>query len=225
MKISRTYSNALIAFACLLMGAAFAAPSAVAQDSAWQLLRADYGYRDQRTDVTKLVRDLISRGGVNGRISVNNQTMGGDPAVGKDKSLRIFATDARNQQREFDYPEGGFFPAAMFVSQNMDRRDPDRDERWSDRDRFHDGDDRRDHGDARDLSISKGFYGVQGRTVDVTDLLQRMVRNRSLSVPVNNRAMGGDPAIGADKVLIVIYRTQGKEQAAAVPEGSTLTLP
>jgi len=40
-----------------------------------------------------------------------------------------------------------------------------------------------------------------------------------------NRAMGGDPAPGVEKVLIVVYRYQGNESAAAVREGSTLTIP
>src|SRR5581483_12123195 len=108
MKLSRTYAKTLIAFTCLLMGVAFAAPHAAAQDSSWQLNRADYGYGNQRTDVTKLVRDLISRGGVNGRIAVNNQTMGGDPAVNKDKNLRVFAQNRRHEEREFDFAEGSF---------------------------------------------------------------------------------------------------------------------
>jgi hypothetical protein len=42
---------------------------------------------------------------------------------------------------------------------------------------------------------------------------------------VNNGNLGGDPAIGADKVLIVIYRYQGQEQAAAIREGNRLTIP
>jgi len=42
---------------------------------------------------------------------------------------------------------------------------------------------------------------------------------------VTNGAIGVDPAPGADKVLIVIYRYQGYETAAAVREGFTLTIP
>jgi len=46
-----------------------------------------------------------------------------------------------------------------------------------------------------------------------------------LSLVVTNGALGGDPAIGADKILIVIYRYQGRETATAVREGNTLTIP
>jgi hypothetical protein len=44
-----------------------------------RITRAQYGWRDRQTDVTDLLQDLIARGGVNGRVVVNNQTMGGDP--------------------------------------------------------------------------------------------------------------------------------------------------
>ncbi len=42
---------------------------------------------------------------------------------------------------------------------------------------------------------------------------------------MTNSAFGGDPAVGADKYLIVIYRYQGKEGATFVREGNTLTIP
>ena len=42
---------------------------------------------------------------------------------------------------------------------------------------------------------------------------------------VANGELGGDPAVGYDKVLIVVYSYQGSETATAVREGNTLTLP
>lgn len=51
------------------------------------------------------------------------------------------------------------------------------------------------------------------------------MREGVLTLVVTNSAMGGDPASGADKVLIVVYRYQGKETATAVREGNTLTIP
>jgi hypothetical protein len=204
-----------------------------AQDEGWKIVRADYGFKAQRTDVTDILRDLVSRGGVNGRVLVNNQTMGGDPAVGRDKSLRIFARNRRNEDREFDVNEGGFVDARFFVVREEDRDDrvPARDDRpREDRDRAdrprddHDRD-RGERGEARDLVIIRGFYGVQGRTVNVTEQLRSMVRDGVLAVRVNNQNFGGDPAIGADKVLIVIYSSHGQEQASAVREGERLIIP
>lgn len=204
-----------------------------AQEEGWQIMRADYGFRAQRTDVTDILRDLVSRGGVNGRVAINNQTMGGDPAVAKNKSLRIFARNRRNEEREFDVNEGGFVDARFFVVRGEDRDDrtPPRDDRSrEDRDRGdrpredHDRD-RGDRGEARDLVIIRGFYGVQGRTVNVTEQLRGMVRDGVLAVWANNQNFGGDPAIGADKVLIVVYSFRGQEQATAVREGNRLVIP
>jgi hypothetical protein len=192
-----------------------------AQEEGWQIMRADYGFRAQRTDVTDILRDLVSRGGVNGRVAINNQTMGGDPAVGRDKSLRIFARNRRNEEREFDVNEGGFIDARLFVVRGDDRDDraPARD------DHPRDDHDRGDRGEARDLTIIRGFYGVQGRSVNVTEQLRAMVRDGALAVRVNNENFGGDPAIGADKVLIVVYSSHGQEQATAVREGERLVIP
>ena len=184
----------------------------------WKIMRAQYGWRDRQTDVTDLVGDLIGRGGVNGRVWVNNQTMGGDPAVGKDKSLRIFARNRRNEEREFNFNEGGSVDARMFdVRMSNGRRDD-----WDDR-RPNPGD--RDQDDWNSLKIIRGYYGVKGRTVNVTELLRSRVRDGVLTFAVTNSALGGDPAIGADKLLIVVYRYEGKESATAVREGYTLTIP
>jgi len=197
-----------------------------AQDEGWQIMRADYGFKAQRIDVTDILRDLVSRGGVNGRVAINNQTMGGDPAVGRDKSLRIFARNQRNEEREFDVNEGGFVDARFFIVRGQDRDDRARDDRpREDRDRGDHDRDRGDRGEARDLVIIRGFYGVQGRTVNVTEQLRAMVRDGLLAVWVNNQNFGGDPAIGADKVLIVVYSSRGQEQATAVREGQRLVIP
>jgi hypothetical protein len=47
-----------------------------------------------------------------------------------------------------------------------------------------------------------------GRTADVTEFVRRQVRGDSVSLTATNRTFGGDPAIGADKVLIVVYATR-----------------
>jgi len=177
----------------------------------WRIMRAQYGWRDRQTDVTDLVGDLIGRGGVNGRVWVNNQTMGGDPAVSRDKTLRIIARNQQNQEREFLYREGAAIDVTMFAV----RRDE-----FDDRPR---GDSRRD--DHRGVLILRAYWGVQGRTANVTDLLRTIQRDNGLQVMANNRSLGGDPAPGADKVLIVVYRVQGQETAAAVREGNFLTIP
>jgi hypothetical protein len=226
MKATKQSLEFLILMLLFSIGLTLFTATVGAQEEGWQIMRADYGFKAQRTDVTDILRDLVSRGGVNGRVAINNQTMGGDPAVGRDKSLRIFARNRRNEEREFDVNEGGFIDAHLFVVRREDRDDhaPARDDRpREDRDRV--DHDRGDRGEARDLVIIRGFYGVQGRTVNVTEQLRAMVRDGVLAVRVNNENFGGDPAIGADKVLIVIYSSRGQEQATAVREGERLVIP
>jgi hypothetical protein len=228
MKFTNRYGVLVVAMMAITIGATLFSVGLAAQEEGWQITRADYGFKNQRNEVTDIVKDLIGRGGVNGRVAVNNQTMGGDPAIGKGKSLHILARNRRNEEREFNYNEGGFVEVRVF---NV-RRD-DRDERpanYSGRD-HDDRDDHaanygnRDHDEWNGLTIIRGYYGVQGRTLNVTDVLQGRIRDGMLSFVVTNSALGGDPAIGAGKTLIVVYRHQGKESATAVREGNTLTIP
>ena len=219
-KILRNRCVNFFAIAALfvLAGAIFA-PRAAAQDHAWMILRADYGFRDQRSDVTRLIQDLLAKGGVNGRVAVNNQTMGGDPAPGRDKTLRIFARTRDNQQREFDYAEDSFLPVDLFAVRFEDDRSRDDHDR-DDRDQRDDRDRRND-----ELAIVTAYYGVQGRNVNVTDRIQSLVHNGSLSLVVNNGAAGIDPAPGFDKLLIIIYRYHGREDATAAVEGHMIHIP
>lgn len=220
MKFTNRFGVFLIAVFTLAIGAAIFSTGLGAQEEGWQIVRADYGFRNQRTDVTDILKDLVGLGGVNGQVVVNNQTMGGDPAVGRDKQLRIFARNRRNEQREFDFNEGGFVDVRMFDIRTMNGRRDD----WDDR-RPYQGDRDRDRDDWNGLRIIRAYYGVQGRTVNVTEVLRRRVRDGVVSFVVSNDALGGDPAIGADKTLIVVYSYQGNETATAVREGYTLTIP
>jgi len=223
MKLANRYVLFVIAVVIFAIGVGIFGTGVVAQEEGWQIVRAEYGFKNRRTDVTDILKDLVGRGGVNGRVAITNQTMGGDPAVGADKSLRIFARRRENNrggfvEREWDYKEGGFVEVRMFdVRMQEARRDDwdDRPARYGDRDRD----------DWNGLKIIRAYYGIQGRTVNVTDMLRARVRDGAMSFVVTNNALGGDPAVGADKFLIVIYRYQGQEAATFVREGYTLTIP
>jgi len=223
MRLANRYVLFVLAVVILAIGAGIFSAGVVAQEEGWQIVRAEYGFKNRRTDVTDILKDLVGRGGVNGRVAITNQTMGGDPAVGADKSLRIFARRRENNrggfvEREWDYKEGGFVEVRMFdVRMQEARRDDwdDRPARYGDRDRD----------DWNGLKIIRAYYGIQGRTVNVTDMLRARVRDGAMSFVVTNNALGGDPAVGADKYLIVIYRYQGQEAATFVREGYTLTIP
>jgi len=208
-RIDHKWVQASLALAMLAICATLLSVEIRAQyeDGGWQIIRASYGWRDRQTDVTDLLRDLIERGGVNGRTVVNNQTMGGDPAVSKDKTLRIIAR------------EGAAVDVGIFAVGRDERDD------FDDRSRGHNGHDDRGRDDRSGFYILRAYWGVQGRTANVTELLRRTQNENGLQIAANNRSLGLDPAPGADKVLIVIYRVQRQETAAAVREGNTLTIP
>ncbi|OLB86585.1 MAG: hypothetical protein AUI12_08705 [Acidobacteria bacterium 13_2_20CM_2_57_6] len=218
MKLTNRTGVFVIAVVILAIGAGIFSAGVVAQEEGWQIVRAEYGFKNQRNDVTDILKDLVGRGGVNGRVAVTNQTMGGDPAVGANKSLRIIARNRQNEEREFTYREGGFVEVHMFDVRMMNPRRDD----WDDRPAGY-GD--RDRDDWNGLKIIRAYYGIQGRTVNVTDMLRARVRDGAMSFVVTNNALGGDPAVGADKYLIVIYRYHGQEAATFVREGYTLTIP
>jgi hypothetical protein len=218
MKFTNRATYGVVAVVLVTLSITMLTAGARAQGEGWGIVRAEYGTRSQRNNVTDILKDLIGRGGVNGRVAVNNQTMGGDPAVGADKTLYILARNARNDERQFEYREGGFVPIEMFSVRREDRRGDD----WDDRAPNYGAFEKRD---SEGLRVLRAYYGVHGRTADVTEFVRRQVRGDSVSLIVTNRAFGGDPAIGADKVLIVVYRYQGMESATAVREGSMLTLP
>lgn len=218
MKLSTRY--AIFVFAALFVAAGitfFSTPTG-AQDDGWMIMRAEYGSRAQHNDVTDILKDLIGRGGVNGRVAVNNQTMGGDPAVGADKHLRIWARNRRNEEREFDFREGSFIEVATF-SVRRDRDD------WNDHPVSAGGQYQQYQDDNNGLRIIRAYYGWGGSTVNVTEVLRSRMRDGQISFVVTNSALGGDPALGADKILVVIYRYQGRESATIAREGNTLTIP
>jgi hypothetical protein len=212
MKFVNRTGMLLIALAILAGGTLILGPGVGAQDEGWRIIHAEYGYKAQRADVTSLLTDLIVRGGENGQIYVNDGPMGGDPAQGHEKTLYVRARNRNGEERVFEYKQHSFLDVHLF-----DVRHGDRDDRPN-------GDRDRDHDSGR-LLIVGAYYGVQGRTANVTELLRSRVHEGMLSFVVTNGALGGDPAMGSDKILIVVYRYQGMETATAVREGNTLTIP
>jgi hypothetical protein len=215
MKFTRRHGVFLIAIILVAAGAAIFSTGLAGQEEPWQIMRADYGHKELRVDVMDRLNDLLARVGPDGSIEVNNQTMGGDPAPGKAKSLRIFVKNSRNATREFEISEEHFVEARLFQIRRHDR--DDRPGNYGDRDR--------DRDDGNSLRIVGAYYGLQGRTVNVSGLLRERVRDGMVRLVVSNSAMGGDPAPGLEKVLIVVYRYQGNETATAVREGDTLAIP
>ena len=92
------------------------------------------------------------------------------------------------------------------------------------------------------LVIEKAVYGVMvsrldhrppgdiaktdlTRSMDVTEILAKAVTHDTLIISAGNDKMGGDPALGLPKRLIVKYTVSGKPHTASADEGETLKIP
>jgi hypothetical protein len=215
MKLANRSGWFLIVLAVLVIGTTMFGPKVGAQDDGWRIIRAEYGYRTQRADVTNLLIDQITRGGENGQVYVNDGPMGGDPAQGHEKTLYVRARNRNGEERVFEFKQHSYLDVRMFDVRRGDR--DDRPGNYGDRDRGRRDSDR--------LRIVGAYYGVQGRTINVTELLRSRMREGIVISVVSNDSLGGDPAPGLEKVLIVVYLVQGNETATAVREGNTLTIP
>jgi hypothetical protein len=189
--------SALAVAICAVLGSVGAA----AQN--WQVMSADYGVSNNRMDVTNTVKRLVN--GPNFR--VNNTTMGGDPARGADKVLRIHARNASGRMQDFVYKEGQTVNSQQLTGGGYPGNFPGNGNGY------------------RNLNIVQASYGAGGRRKDVTSRLQGMVRNSRLVVLVNNTTMGGDPAFNQPKNLQVTYEYQGRSRNRTTNEGDRLTLP
>ena len=78
------------------------------------------------------------------------------------------------------------------------------------------------------VEIIKAEYGAGNKSVDVTAILRKHVRDFPLIVLPSssyNSAFGGDPAGGVVKQLKVQYRMNGKAGEASFQENDTILLP
>jgi hypothetical protein len=75
------------------------------------------------------------------------------------------------------------------------------------------------------LRLIDARYGSAARSQDVLGRLQPLVQNNRLNLAVNNQTMGGDPAVGAAKSLVLIYEWQGQRYEVRTREGRTLNIP
>ena len=75
------------------------------------------------------------------------------------------------------------------------------------------------------LKIISAKYGVQGKFVDVVDLITKKIKNDKLYLSVTNDSFNGDPAPLTRKKLILEYSYKGKEDKVTLPEGVILEIP
>jgi hypothetical protein len=128
-------------------------------------------------------------------ISVTNESMGGDPAEDHPKALNVW------------YSFNGRV-ANVIVNEKDTLNLP------ADSDFF-----------AGRLRVMRAQYGVGNRYADVTDILNSQIQGDSLSLPVTNDVMGGDPDPEQRKQLIVFYIFNGRQSRVVVNEKGFLNLP
>ena len=107
MRISRVLKFSII----VTLFAVFSAVMAAAQQ--YEIVRADYGYGNQRVDVTQRLRDVVRS---HSSFRMGNSTFGVDPDPGQVKILRIYARGPNGQDRMFEYREGSTVDGSQFRS-------------------------------------------------------------------------------------------------------------
>ena len=75
------------------------------------------------------------------------------------------------------------------------------------------------------LTILKAIYGTDEANQEVTSLVAEQVKDNRIHLLVVNRTMGGNPAPGQRKRLLVEYELDGERLDLSVPESGCLIIP
>lgn len=164
-----------------------------------RIVSARYGEGTRFTDVRERLQNLVRNDALS--LTVDNTAMGGDPAPARPKMLEV-TYEYRGATSQTSVKEGSSLVLpATGTAPVTGASTP------------------------MALRIVSARYGSDNRYNDVRDRLQGMVSGTSLSVKADNAILGGDPAVGKDKVLEVTYEWSGSVYAASVKEGRTMNLP
>ncbi len=159
------------------------------------ILRADYGYGNQRVDVTQRLRELARS---NKSFRMGNNTFGIDPSPGNVKTLRIHARGPDGRSRLFEYREGSVVDGSMFSGWGGGN--------WGSK--------------GGEYLILNAQYGVAAKHVDVTQRLRQLAAQNSF-FRMGNSTFGVDPAPGQVKVLRIYARgPDGRNHMFEYREGS-----
>jgi uncharacterized membrane protein YgcG len=209
MRILKTCKLLLLVMSFTVLSAAAAA----AQQ--YQILRADYGYADQRVDVTHRLRELARK---DSRFRISNHTFGVDPSQGNVKSLFVLARGPQGDTRTFEYREGSVIDGAQFAG-------------WSRGDWGEPGNGPGEafvpggypqNGDSGAYTILHAEYGTDQNHVDVTDRLRDLAR-RDRTFRMGNDTFGVDPDRGRVKELRIYARDpNGQERMFQFQEGTVI---
>ena len=175
---------------------------AVAQQ--YEIVRADYGYGNQRIDVTQRLREVVR---THSSFRMGNSTFGVDPSPGNRKSLRIWARGPHGESQTFEYRESSTIDSSMFAISSAPP--------WT-------GGYQTGGGDSGMYTILHAEYGTDWNHVDVTDRLRELAR-ADLTFRMGSSTFGFDPSPGYVKVLRIYARDpNGRERMFEYREGSTV---
>jgi hypothetical protein len=185
----------------LLMAFSFLLGTMAAQDEGqYLILSAHYGNEHNHVDVTNRLKELAR---ADRPFQVNNESMAADPARGEAKMLRVFARGPNGQERSFDFPDNSTFDGRQFRAWG---RGEWGDEHWNGG--WNGRAEMRGNGGGGDegqFVILSAQYGTKRRHIDVTNQLREMAR-RDISVRLDYKTFGEDPARGHAKVLRIYAR-------------------
>lgn len=180
----------------------FSAALAAAQQ--YEIVRADYGFGDQRVDVTQRLREVVR---THSTFRMGNSTFGVDPSPGNKKSLRIFARGPQGETQTFEYRESSTIDSSQFSGTGGGN--------WAGG--FPDG-----GGDAGAYTILHAEYGTERNHVDVTNRLRELAR-ADITFRMGNSTFGVDPDPGFIKTLRIYARgPEGRERMFEYRESSTV---
>jgi hypothetical protein len=159
------------------------------------ITKALYGAGSNTVDVTKTVASHISDGKIN--LVVTADSLGvNDPAPGQQNTLTVTYTINGGSSNTESIPDNGVF--SLNAPSAIE---------------------------ATGLQIVKAEYGYTGNMTDVTDALQRYVKNGSIKVKVSSKAMGiPDPNPSKQKTLSVTYTLNGATNTQDINDGTTFSV-
>jgi hypothetical protein len=179
---------------------------------ALRIVTATYGWRDRVNNVRDHVQAMVQHDRAS--FKATNEALGGDPAVGKNKTLDI-TYEIRGRTYQIAVKEGqnlnlpasnaklvAAAPAPSMIPPPVQAAPP-----------------------ASNLRILSAVYGTGNRWIDVTSIVQGRVSGGKAEIPVTVDVLGQDPAPGTPKQLRVRYSADGHEAEAAAGDLETLRIP